>query len=107
MSSTPTPEISVDITFLPTANGGRKGPILAGEYRGVLGVGAEHFSVRFFVPYEDGIAPGESKVFGVQFLVPKIALPLFTPGTRFPVWEGKVIGHGSVREVLAKPPSER
>ena len=98
MSFTPKPEIVVEITLLPTALGGRKGPILEGEYRGVLGVGAEHFSVRFFVPYEGGISPGETKAFGVQFLVPEAAPPLFAPGTQFTVWEGGVIGQGIVRE---------
>lgn len=103
MSSTPTPEISAEITLLPSAGGGRNGPILEGEYRGVLGVGVEHFSVRFFVSYEGGIAPGETKFFGVQFLVPGAALPFSTFGTEFTVWEGRVVGHGRVNEVLDNP----
>jgi len=60
-------------------------------------------SVRFFVPYEDGISPGETRLFGVQFLFPEAALPFFSPGTPFTVWEGKVIGHGIVRERVERP----
>jgi hypothetical protein len=75
MSSPVTPEIVVEITLLSFKAGSRNGAILQGEYRGVLGVGSEHFSVRFFVPH-------------------------FPVGTAFTVWEGKVIGNGRVLEVL-------
>jgi len=100
MSKPVTPEIVVEITLLPSEAGGRKGTILQGEYRGVLGVGSENFSVRFFVPFEDGFSPNQTQRFGVQFLVPEAALPHFTVGTAFTVWEGRVIGNGRVLEVL-------
>ncbi|MEW9900965.1 hypothetical protein ABWL39_20285 [Chitinivorax sp. PXF-14] len=99
MSLPITPEIVVEITFLSTEEGGRQGQILGGEYRGILGVGNEHFSVRFFVPLE-GSTLGSVQRFGVQFLVPQAALPHFPVGASFSVWEGKVIGHGKVLEVL-------
>lgn len=100
MGATVTPEIIVEITLLPTQEGGRQGAILQGEYRGVLGVGTENFSVRFFVPVEPGLNPGETSRFGVQFLFPKMALPYFPVGTLFTVWEGGIIGQGQVLEVL-------
>lgn len=62
MSTTVTPEIIAEITLRPTQEGGRQGAILQGEYRGVLGVGAENFSVRFFVPVELGFNPGETNL---------------------------------------------
>ena len=34
----------------------------------------------------------------MQFLFLEAALPFFSPGTPFTVWEGKLIGHGIVRE---------
>jgi hypothetical protein len=95
-----TPEIIVEITLYPSEVGGRKGAILQGEYRGVLGVGSENFSVRFFVPFEDGFSPSQTQRFGVQFLVPEAALPHFPAGAEFSVWEGRVIGSGRVLEVL-------
>ena len=100
MSTTVTPEIIVEITLLPTEEGGRLGAIRQGEYRGVLGVGAENFSVRFFVPVESGLNPGETSRFGVQFLFPEMALPYFPIGALFTVWEGGIIGQGQVLEVL-------
>jgi len=100
MSTPVTPEIIVEITLLPTEGGGRQRAIHTGEYRGVLGVGAENFSVRFFVPMERSVSPGETQRFGAQFLFPETALPYFPVGATFTVWEGRVIGNGRVLEVL-------
>ena len=94
------PEIIVEITLLPPETGGRKGAILHGEYRGVLGIGPENFSVRFLVPFAEGFSPSQTQQFGVQFLFPEAALPYFSVGTSFTVWEGRVIGNGRVLEVL-------
>jgi hypothetical protein len=100
MTKPVTPEIIVEITLLPSEAGGRKGAIQHGEYRGVLGVGSENFSVRFFVPLKDGFSPNQTQRFGVQFLVPDGALPHFPVGAEFSVWEGRVIGNGQVLEVV-------
>lgn len=100
MSKPVVPEIVVEITLLPSEAGGREGVIRQGEYRGVLGIGRENFSVRFFVPRSDGFAPSQVQRFGVQFLVPETALSHFPVGTEFTVWEGRVIGNGRVLEVL-------
>jgi hypothetical protein len=101
MSKQVTPEIEAEITFLPSADGGRISALSQGEYRGVLTVGSESFSVRFWVAPDHGISPGESGKFGIQFLAPEAAVPHFTKGVSFTVWEGKVIGHGLVVEVLS------
>lgn len=100
MTSKVKPEILVEIALFAPTSGGRQSPISEGEYRGVLGVGNENFSVRFFVPLQEGLAPGTSGKFGVQFLFPEAALPHFSVGTSFTVWEGKIIGNGKVLEVL-------
>jgi len=99
------PDIIAEISLFPNAGGGRNGPILQGEYRGVLGIGDEHFSFRSFVPFADGFQPGQTARLGIQFLVPEAALERFWVGSAFKVWEGRNIGHGRVLEVL--PFSER
>jgi hypothetical protein len=98
------PEIVVDIDLLPTEQGGRNGPIPSGIFRGVFGVNGEHFSAAFFVSNPGGFAPGEAGQFGVQFLVPDAAVPLFPVGTSFTVWEGRTIGNGCVMEVIEQRP---
>jgi len=102
MSTSVEPEIIVEITLLPTEAGGRSCAISGGEYRGVLGVGLENFSVRFFVPIECSLSLGETQRFGVQFLFPEAALPYFSVGVTFTVWEGREIGCGRVLEVFEK-----
>jgi hypothetical protein len=100
MNKPVTPEIVVEITLLSSEAGGRKGAILQGEYRGVFGIGSANFSVRFFVPLEDGFSPNQTQRVGVQFLAPEAAPPNFPVGAEFSVWEGRVIGKGRVLEVL-------
>ena len=105
MPSPVAPEIAVEISLLPSTEGGRNGPIRQGEYRGVLGVGDEHFSFRSVVPFPDGFQPGQTASLGIQFLVPDAALEHFPVGAAFTVWEAGSIGHGKVLKVL--PTSER
>ena len=105
MPSLVAPEIVAEISLLPTTEGGLKGPILQGEYRGVLGVGDEHFSFRSVVPFPDGFQPGQTANLRIQFLVPEAALAHFRVGAAFTVWEARSIGYGKVLEVL--PASER
>lgn len=96
------PELMVELRLLPTARGGRMSSIRRGEYRAVFGAAGQYFSCRLFVPMPDGFAPGEAARFGVQFLVPEVALPHFTAGTAFVLWDHRVIGRGKVLEVLAR-----
>lgn len=96
------PEIVAEIFLLPSEEGGRKGPIRKGEYRGVLGVGDDHFSFRTVVPFADGFQLGQTARLGVQFLVPEAALEHFRVGTAFTVWEAGAIGHGTVLEVVLR-----
>ncbi|MGJ7564639.1 hypothetical protein ACSFBM_12350 [Variovorax sp. GB1R11] len=99
MTSPVVPEIVVGLELDAAADGGRQRPLNEGEYRGVFLVGEQGFSIRFFValPFD----AGTPQRVGVQFLSPKEALPHFAVGTSFSMWEGRVVGHGRVLEVLA------
>jgi hypothetical protein len=103
MPSPITPHIVAEVTLFPGTEGGREGPIRSGEYRGVLGVGTEHFSFRAVVPLVDGFHPGQTARLGIQFLVPEGATEHFQVGAGFSVWEGRSIGRGTVLEVLPMP----
>ena len=56
--STVKADIIAELQLLPTEAGGRLSSITAGEYRGVVGVGSEHFSVRWFIPADESLVPG-------------------------------------------------
>ena len=103
MSAAVEPDVIAEITLAPTESDGRLSSISSGECRGVLGVGEQHFSVRWFVPTSSPLTPGgRSGTFGVQFLAPEAALPYFPVGTSFSVWEGRDIGSGVVLRVMAR-----
>lgn len=96
-------EIVVEITLSPADEGGRLSAIASGVYRGVFSVRAGSFSVRWVIPTSTFLAPGgRSGTFGVQFLVPELALQHFPVGTSFSVWEGRDIGTGVVLQVLQR-----
>ena len=83
-----------NVQLLSTAEGGRKGPLLSGEWRTVLGINNEHLSAR--LAFSGQPAPGESFVAQVQLLRPDVALPFFQAGAEFTVWEGDTKGVGQV-----------
>jgi len=96
-----TPEIFATITLFASGRGGRQSA-LSSEYRGVLGIGGEHFSARFEIPAGLTLSPGESLEAGIQFLFPEMALPMFSVGATFTIWEGRDIGTGTVTRVVSR-----
>ena len=82
------------IQLLSTEAGGRKGPLLHGEWRTVLGIKNEHWSAR--LAFTGRPSPGQSFVAEVSLLAPDVALPFFQIGSEFTVWEGGTKGVGKV-----------
>ncbi len=93
-------EIVAEVTFAwPPRNDGRH-PIPGREYPSIFAIGAEGFSARFVVPVGVPNAPEAAQRVEAEFLVPAVALPRFTVGTRFKVLEGRDYrGEGCVLEV--------
>ena len=88
------PEFFAEIHLLPAESGGRRGPLVTGEWRTVLGINNEHWSAR--LTFSGQPEPGSTFHAGVQLLSPKEALPLFPVGAEFTVWEGGTKGNGRV-----------
>jgi hypothetical protein len=82
------------IDLLPTAEGGRAGALLSGEWRTVLCVNDQHWSARLSFAGRPG--PGETFVAEVELLMPAEAIRLFPAGAEFTVWEGGIKGTGRV-----------
>ena len=83
-----------NIRLLPTEAGGREGPLLSGEWRTILRVHDEGWSARLI--FSGQPAPGQSFLSEVQLLAPELALPFFSVGAEFAVWEGSPKGVGQV-----------
>ena len=88
-----------EIHLLPTDAGGRKDPLVSGEWRTVLGINDEHWSAR--LAFSADPSPGETFCAGVQLLYPDRALQFFTAGAEFTVWEGGTRGTGRVVSTAA------
>ena len=93
------PDIVAELTFLPTAEGGRKGPTPPDFFGCPFGFGGEYFDVRFDLSEIGSIAPGASVRAPAKFLNPKLIKDRLSVGSEFILWEGRVIGRGRVLEI--------
>lgn len=94
-------EIVAEVSFKwPLRNDGRH-PVPGREYPCIFAIGAEGYSARFVVPAGVPNAPEAPQRVEAEFLVPAVALPRFTAGTRFTVLEGREYrGEGRVLEAV-------
>jgi hypothetical protein len=88
------PTFRAEIRLLATQEGGRRGPLVSGEWRTVLGVGGDSdWSARLL--FTGSPAPGDTFEADVQMLVPE-AYEHFAKGVEFTVWESGTKGVGRV-----------
>jgi hypothetical protein len=83
-----------DIKLLSTSEGGRKGPLIRGEWRTVLGINGDHWSAR--LTFEGEPAPGDAFRAQVALLHPDQALRFFQVGSEFMVSDGGTKATGLV-----------
>ena len=88
------PDAVVSITLLPAGQGGWHGPISAASFGCVLQTDGRSYDVRLRLP--SAFMPGSTQQVGVDFLFRDDALSAISAGTRFRLWEGRVIGSGHV-----------
>lgn len=93
-------EIVAEVTFAwPLRNDGRH-PVPGREYPCIFAIGAEGYSARFVVPAGVSNTPEAAQRVVAEFLMPAVALPRFSVGTKFRVLEGRDYrGEGCVLEV--------
>ena len=82
-----------DVTLYATEKGGRESAIVADWFGCPVKVHEQDFSAWDFriLTQGEAISPGETKRFGVVFLMPE-AGALFRRLPKFYLWEGKIIG---------------
>lgn len=76
-------------------NNGRSGPTPQDKWGCLLGVDEQYFDCRVFL---DGkpLVPGERRLVQVKLLDPGTSRGRFTPGQRFTVFDGRIVGEGKV-----------
>jgi len=101
MKVTWAPQFVAELTFLPTSDGGRKGPTPADWFGCPLQFESARYDVRFDLSHSGPIKPGDTVQVPGRFLVPDLILSKLKVGSVFQLWELQVIAHGRVIE-LAK-----
>ena len=94
------PEILAEVSFLPTANGGRQGNTPADRFGCLVEYQGEFFDCRLDLAATGPIAPGSIVTVPIQFLAPHLIVPRLSPGARFTLWDGRTVATGSVVSVL-------
>jgi len=96
------PDIEAEISYLPTAKGGRRAPAVSG-YRPThdFGLGGTlNDAAHEYIDCE-AVAPGETARANMWFLAPEYQERRLFPGFKFTVQEGsRIVGHGVVAKVI-------
>jgi hypothetical protein len=91
------PDITVEVFFLPTSDGGKTRTISGQWYGCPLGIDGAYFDARFDLTELGSIAPGSTVRLRAKLLDPA-AVRHFASGREFSLWEGRTIGTGRVLE---------
>ncbi len=93
-------DVEVDLIFLPTEHGGRRGPARSG-YRAQFYYGGRDWDVQHEYPDVSQANPGGTVRAYLTFLAPDLHVGKVMPGLPFLIREGqRVVGYGCVRRVL-------
>jgi hypothetical protein len=94
------PYITAEVSFLATADGGRKGPTAAaGRYGCPMRIDGDDFDVRIDLAETGSIRPGQTLTVTLRFLSPDRAIPRLTVGKRFLLREARTIAVGKVLSI--------
>ena len=93
-------DIEVEITFLPTAHGGRQGPAFNG-YRPQFYYAGRDWDAPHEYPDVSQVNPGDTVRAFLAFLSPKEHVGKIRPGMAFLIREGgRILGYGSVLRIV-------
>jgi hypothetical protein len=97
----PKVHLLADIQFLPTAEGGRRGPTPPERFGCPLEFEGEYFDCLLDLSERGPVVPGEFVRVPVAFLCPELILPRLAVGATFTLWEKRTIARGTVVELRA------
>jgi translation elongation factor EF-Tu-like GTPase len=92
--------VEVEVTLIPTAQGGRNSWVASG-YRPQFRYAGQDWDAEFTFEVSR-VQPGETAKAVVRFLSPEAHRGVLAEGTTFELREGvRVVGHGTVTKLLA------
>jgi len=89
----------IELAFL--GQGGRVSPMPARWFGCVMVVNGRNHDVRLRLAQP--LQPGESRRLGIDFLDPGTVLAHIRTGTTFGLWEGRIVGQGTVEVIEVAP----
>src|SRR5882672_78406 len=93
-------DVEAEVTFLPTAHGGRQGPVFR-DYRPQFYYAGHDWDAAHEYPDVPQVNPGDTVRVYLAFLSPAAHVGKLRPGMAFLIREGsKVVAYGSVTRLL-------
>ena len=92
------PQLVADVTLYPTENGGRKGPTASEWFGCPVMVTKDNLNAWDCRILLNGtpLWPGDTRRVGMVFLSPDQAVPILRAAGKFYLWDGRLIGEGTV-----------
>jgi hypothetical protein len=94
-------DIIASVRFLPTSQGGRKGPTPRRIFRCPLEFEGEKFDCGLDLESSGPLFPGMTATIPITLLFPKLVKPRLKVGSKFTLWEMGMIAEGVVERVFS------
>lgn len=94
------PDIIASIHLLSADEGGRKSPLMASMFGCIFEHAGEANDCRLLLEGKGDVWPGQQISVPIKFLSPELVRPRLRVGDPFRLFEGKVIAHGTVEEIV-------
>lgn len=95
------PDFIANVTLFPSAEGGRKGATPTRVFGCPLSFEGRFFDCRMLLGSVGALLPGEEKEVPIKMLDFDAVRSMIKNGTRFEIWEGRVIGEGIVMSCVS------
>lgn len=95
-----TADIIAVIRLFSSKDGGRSGPTPKDKLHCMMVLGEQHFDVRIHLDNIGALQPGQDATVPISFFSLDLAKHLVHRGAKFKLREMKVIGEGTIEEVM-------
>jgi hypothetical protein len=92
--------IVAELALFPTEHGGRTGPTPQHLFTVPFVYEGERFNCGLLLDECGPLSPGAHVLVPIQFLRPELIVPRLQKGSKFEIWELRIIGKGVVQEIL-------
>lgn len=95
------PDITAELQFYSTAEGGLKKPIFLPKIGCLFTHNGEMFNCYLLLPKGSKVFPGEKKILPIKFLYSDLIKPHLKVGDNFTLSDYKVFAEGKIIEIIS------